>query len=576
MTKNKYIYLFFVIIGLTGHAQSSVLSDGSWHRIPIENNGIYKIRYEDLLGKNVLKNPVPSSQIALFGGENGMLPELNQSGETFDLKEISILVEDGNDGQFGAGDYILFYGQSPSRWNWNSSLQKYTHLTNVFTDAMSYFLTTNFLVGERKRLQNKPIETSTATLIITDFKEHYLYEKDLANPFKSSQEWYGEKLDAIKSTLGIDLNLQGLITSQNVEIRARFVVNEPGKVVISSNSQSQTLSISRNKGNDEWMMELSENFSWLFANDRPHLSFEYTRLSSSSNWMYLDFLELHYRRALSLGNTTLQFRFADYQTSETGEFRVGSANSNSRFWDISNPLEPKIIQGTLSGNTFSFASSLSERPEFIGFSENSVHQITQFEPVENQNLHGLDSVQYVIVVHPEFQDEAERLAEFHSNRNLNVLVTTPTKIFNEFSFGRQDPMAIRRLLRHYRNKALAAGSEVLPEYLLLFGSPSYDYRNRTGTAQNFVLNYQFPTGLLEINSLSTDDMFGFLADGETGFQNSDRLHVGIGRFPVRTAEQAQMLVNKTLSYVEPNFGDWRNVVVNLSDDGVTESAILSI
>jgi hypothetical protein len=409
-------------------------------------------------------------------------------------------------------------------------------------------------------------------LTIENFKDHYRYEKDEINHFKSSQEWYGEKFDQGTHTRPIELNLPGLITSQSVAISARFVINEPGKITISSNNQTQVFGRTAEVGS--WMEQLTGEFSWTFNSARPLLTFAYAR-SSNSSWMYLDFLELHYRRQLSLGNAQLQFRFADYPTShQIGEFRVSSVNSPSQFWDISNPLEPKIVQGTLAGNTFSFKSSLAERPEFIGFSENSVSSITQFEPIQNQDLHGLDSVQYVIVVHPNFHSEAVRLAEFHRERNLNVSVVTPTEVFNEFSFGRQDPMAIRRMMRHYRNKALAQDSEVLPQYLLLFGSPSYDYRNRTakaGQTQNFVLNYQFPTGLVEGNSLSTDDMFGFLKDGETGFQSTDSLHIGIGRFPARTLEQAKMLVDKTISYAGgTNFGDWRNVVTNLADDGVTD------
>jgi hypothetical protein len=577
--KHIVIFCFAILFGLqNGYAQSSVLSEGSWHRVTVFENDVYKIQYEDLVSRGVLKNPVPSSRIALFGGPNGAISETNYSGETFDLQEIAILVEDGGSGTFGAGSFILFYGQSPSRWNWNSSQRKYTHHTNVFTDDMSYFLTTDYLGGgNRKRLQNKPVETSPATQIITNFRDHYLHEKDLVNPFKSSQEWYGEKLDPVTSNRTIELNLQGLITSQSVDIKARFVVNEHGTVVISSNNNpARTLSIRRVRSS--WMLDTIAEFSWLFANAMPSLSFAYTKApsSSSSSWMHLDFLELHYRRRLSLGNTLLQFRFVDFETSEIGEFRVSSANSQSRFWDISNPLEPKIVQGTLSRDTFSFTSSLAGRPEFVGFSENSTALINRFEPIRNQNLHELDSIQYVMVVYPEFRSEAERLAEFHRNRNLNVLMVTPAEVFNEFSYGRQDPMAIRRMMRHYRNKALSEGSSVLPEYLLLFGSPSYDYRNRIKEDSSFVLNYQFPTGLLESQSFSTDDMFGFLADGETGFRGVDRLAIGIGRFPARTLEQAKTLVDKTISYATPklgNFGDWRNVVTNLSDDGVTENFV---
>ncbi|MDR1951376.1 MAG: hypothetical protein LBP96_04005, partial [Bacteroidales bacterium] len=53
------ICLLIFTIGIQdGHAQSSVLSEGSWYRITVSENGIYRIRYEDLLSRGVLQNPV--------------------------------------------------------------------------------------------------------------------------------------------------------------------------------------------------------------------------------------------------------------------------------------------------------------------------------------------------------------------------------------------------------------------------------------------------------------------------------------------------------------------------------------
>ncbi len=574
-----FLCLIFTLIGLTGYAQSSVLSEGSWFRITTENSGIYKIRYEDLKSKGVLENPVRSSQIALFGGENGTLNEENQTGETFDLKEVSIFVQDGGDGQFGANDYILFYGQSPHRWTWNASTKHYEHNTNVYTRTMSYFLTIDFLVGTRKRVENKPKENSAATRIITDFTDHYLHENDLANPYSSSREWYGEKMDHLSPKLSLDLNLQGLITSEDVALKARLVFN--ASAVVGIKSGSQTLSLNLNKSGTAWMAEKIEDFSWKFPNARPTLSLDYTRVSASTSWVYLDYLEIHYRRDLSLGNTQMQFRSTDTESSEIGEFRVHSANSSSVFWEITNPLEPLIVQGDLAENVFSFRTSLLGRPEFIGFSENTSQIISQFEKIENQDLHGWDSIQYVIVAHPLFSSEAERLAEFHRKRNLNVRVTTPSEVFNEFSYGRQDPMGIRRMMRHLRNKAQDLYPDVLPEYLLLFGATSYDYLDRSNKVQNFVLNYQYPNGLTEGQSYSTDDMFGYLDNGETGQRSSENLDISIGRFPARNEEEAKVLVNKSIAYASnlklsdstaSNFGEWRNMVANVADDQVDGSA----
>ncbi|MCL2413080.1 MAG: C25 family cysteine peptidase, partial [Bacteroidales bacterium] len=585
------LLILFILISIQIQAQPAVLSTGSWHRITVSENGIYRIRYDDLVSRGVLNTPVPVHLVALFGGPNGAIPIENIPNETFDLQEIAVFLRDNNnDGLFGPGDYILFFGQSPHTWTWNTTQHydtpsRHNH-TNAFTNVMVYFLTTNFS-GNGKRIENKPTAGGNPDVVITNFQDFFLHERDLVNPFRSSQEWYGERMDHIARTLDInDVHLPGLITDSAVRIITRVVVNEPAFAVMSSNNnhnRRDTLQIRRNRGNNVFMLDTIPHFFWNFTSERPRISFEYTRLSNNSSWMHLDYMVFHYRRRLSLEHTNipLQFRSTDV-VSGIGEFRISAANQTTQVWDISNPLNPQRINQTTSGNIVAFSANLSGIPEFIGFSDNHIRTITQFESVENQNFHAKENVEYVMVVHPNFREEAERLAVFHRSRNLNVLLISPQEVFNEFSYGRQDPMAIRRMMRHFRNKALAQNSDILPRYLLLFGSPSFDYRNITGTGQNFVLNYQFPTGLAEDQSLATDDFFGFLADGETGFNTNriDSLRIGIGRFPVRTIEQARILVNKTIDYVNPFwrgamredqwrnvFGDWRNVVTNLADDG---------
>jgi hypothetical protein len=72
-----------------------------------------------------------------------------------------------------------------------------------------------------------------------------------------------------------------------------------------------------------------------------------------------------------------------------------------------------------------------------------------------------------------------------------------------------------------------------------------------------------------INSIATDEYYGFLDDGEgTGAGNS-MLDIGIGRLVVSTSESAHAMVNKIIHYAtgdEAVFGSWRNVVCFVADD----------
>ena len=54
----------------------------------------------------------------------------------------------------------------------------------------------------------------------------------------------------------------------------------------------------------------------------------------------------------------------------------------------------------------------------------------------------------MIVSHPNFLVPAERLADFHQEKDdITSVIVTPQQIYNEFSSGVQDVSAIRDFLR---------------------------------------------------------------------------------------------------------------------------------
>ena len=97
------------------------------------------------------------------------------------------------------------------------------------------------------------------------------------------------------------------------------------------------------------------------------------------------------------------------------------------------------------------------------------------------------NVDMVIVTHPDFMSQANRLAQFRSeNDGLNVKVVTIQQVYNEFSGGSCDPIAIRDYMKMIYDKT----DKAYPKYLLLFGRPSYDYRGRVSGTALYVPNYQ--------------------------------------------------------------------------------------
>ena len=184
--------------------------------------------------------------------------------------------------------------------------------------------------------------------------------------------------------------------------------------------------------------------------------------------------------------------------------------------------------------------------------------------VVNQNLHNTPiNVEYVIVSHPNFLVPAERLADFHQEKDdISSIVVTPKQIYNEFSSGVQDVSAIRDFLRFLYKR-----SNSKLKYVLLFGDGSYDPKNRVADNTNFIPTYQSLNSTHPTLSYVTDDYFGLLDDNEGEF-NNDLVDIGIGRFPASNLSQANVLVDKVQQYyAKESFGSWRNDIVFIADDG---------
>jgi hypothetical protein len=85
----------------------------------------------------------------------------------------------------------------------------------------------------------------------------------------------------------------------------------------------------------------------------------------------------------------------------------------------------------------------------------------------------------------------------------------------------------------------------------------------------FIPTYQSDNSVHLVNSFLTDDYYGLLDEGEGALNAAGLMDIGIGRLPVRNAEQSKVVTDKILHYLEnpaSTHGDWRNVIVVPADD----------
>jgi len=556
--------------GKASYAEHSVLSSGTWFKFGVGTNGLYKLGYDDLKKAGVDVVTLDPRNFRIFGNGGGMLPEANATSRKDDLTENPVFVAGEDDGHFDAGDYILFYGEGPDRWEYNSSDQLFHNRKNLYSDRSYYFLT--YDNGPGRRITSEASVTDPATYYCTKFEDYASYEKDDVNLIKSGRQWWDKQYFDVTLSRNYSFNFPNLDTQSAVFISAH---------VAARSLNSNTSFVFSNKGNSLMTINIgavSGGFDGDFARDAYgnanfpasesviDLKLNFNKTSSSSVG-YLDYIELNAMRALTMFGSQMQFRTAaGISANGITEFTLSGNGQNLQIWDVTDPGTIHRMTASQSGSNYVFRTATSSLREFIAFDGNSFGAPEFTGRVENQDLHGAEVVDYMIVVHPSFLSQAESLASFHrENSGLSVMVVTPDKIYNEFSSGAQDITAIRDFARMMYDRA-SSGKE--PRYLLLFGDASYDFKNRTQNNTNFVPSFESVASLSPISSFVSDDYFGLL-DATEGQSANGSLDLGIGRFPVTTAEQAQAAVNKVLHYCSQNElvkNDWRNTVTFVSDD----------
>ncbi|HRS53717.1 MAG TPA: type IX secretion system sortase PorU, partial [Bacteroidales bacterium] len=566
------------------YINSSVLATGTWYKIAVSSTGIYKITYENLISAGV-SLPVASDNIKLFGNGGGMLPEKNNLFRYDDLQENAIWVEDGGDGIFGPGDYILFYGESANKWQYNKNTNYFNHINHLYSDLNFYFLTTNG-TSPGKRITLIPSPNTPVTDVVNKFNDYAYHDKDSLNLMKSGKIWFGEKFDVLTS-YNFSFNFPNIVTSSvatlNVDVAANSPVISSFLIKVDNNNISSIMVQPILSGfSSDYAQMANDTIKFLPSSDNINVTISYNKpVSSSIGW--LNYIELNVMRNLIMTGGQMCFRNTEsIGPGKVTEFHISGANNLLKIWDVTDPINVGLIQGNLVGNNFIFKAKTDSLKEFIAYDDSYFLKVSRITPIANQNLHGLGQYDMVIITYPDFISEALRLANYHTIKSgLSVLVVFPESIYNEFSSGKQDISAIRDFIKMFYDRA--TNENELPKYLLLFGDGSYDPKLRISENTNFIPTFQSLNSTQLTSSYVSDDFYGLLDDGE-GYECNGALDIGIGRLPVKTIEEAKAVVDKIIRYLDNSnetaqnggcnvflssiqpLGDWRNIICFIADD----------
>jgi len=547
---------------------NSVLNSGDWYKIAVVADGVYKLDYTMLKNLGVDIDNVNPNDFKLYGNGGKMLPALNSDYRPDDLVQNAVEIVGAIDNSFDPQDYVLFYGQSPHSWSYNSSLDFFEHQNHLYSDSTFYFITFSNTSQTPKRI-NQQASLPSSNNTVSTFNDYGFNDKDAINLIKSGSTWYGDVFD-ITTSYNYVFNFPSIDVSNPVKVKTSVAgrAGTASSFLLSVNSSSTVIpcsAVSMTSYTGKYAWPSSGTFSVNPTNDIVNVQLTYSKPTSDSRG-WLDEIEINARRNLVMTGSQLFFR--DIQSVGVGNvsaFNLTNASAVYKVWDITDPYNISDQSFNMLGTTLSYNISTDTLKTFVAFTTSYKTEISLIGKVENQNLHAIQSADMVIVSHPEFLTQSAQLANFHGEEGLNVVIVTPQQIYNEFSSGSQDIVAVRDFLRMLYDRATLPQNA--PKYLLLFGDGSYDNKNRISGNTNFIPTYQTPNSVDVIGSLVSDDYYGLLDLNEGTWAGTEFVDIGIGRLPVKNQEEANNVVNKILNYNIPStMKDWRNTITYIGDD----------
>jgi len=581
---------------LNPHAivDQSVLADGTVFRIPVTEEGIYRIDNAFLSGIGLNPATIEPNQLKIYGNGGAPVPALNSAPRAADLVENPVFVRGGGDGSFGDADVLLFYGAAPGGWRVGEESGAWEHYVHPFSNENAYFLKISAPAGQRVVAGDFPAYPDAD--VVDQVDGRLFVDFDDFNWSKQN----GSGLTWLSSPINPQGRLDILAGVRPPGFDGGVVAYQ-ARVAIKSNPSAlayfdsgverlgQAITGAVRPGQETPSALLTTVSFSQTVDAGAGLALAMTlQQQSNSPEAALDWLRVTYPQRLTAENGAIRF-VTPLNRAGRYEFLLSGFTAEPQVWDVTEPgaIRPLAVQASGAAYAVQIEVADGTRPrELIAFTESVAQPLEagQATAVSAQNLHGLASFPRFLILTPAiFKPYADELAAMREADGIPTVVTLIDQVFNEFSGGVVDMRATRDYIRFLYDRAPVDAQRL--EYVLFFGDGHYNYRGLGGEQlemTNWIPPYETDDSLTPDKSFTSDDYFGLL-DPDEGVWPYDtfgspaprgalveRVDIGIGRFPVQTEADAQVVLDKIKHYEDPvTFGAWRSVYTFLADDGPT-------
>jgi hypothetical protein len=553
--------------------EDSTFTQSEFYRFEVTENGIYKLNYDYFRQLNIPLTDINS--VKLYGNGGLAIPDDNTSPRPNTLVEIArLVVRKNSNGSPDPEDYILFYGRGVRGWRYTGGTT-FQHYIHPYAGKNYYFFTVA-QGGGRQMDTLSASSVSPPTIFPASFQEKIFAEEERYNLINSGRQWVGRLYTGTGNTDSYSNQLSGLVASSVIEYQFKFAHRSPVTNYLNIYDNGQLLGyygMGAFGANDEISRyaeiesRTASRTSGSTPNEASSVSIQMTASNPDSK-AWLDWMEIYYQRRFEAVNDYLQYTTGPDVTG-SAQYVVSNFSSDMRAFDVtdhSNVKELKYNSSSATICTLQIQQTAGSVREIAIVGKNGVKIPAAAIRMNNTtNLHNTQlRYDFIIISPPEFLSEANRLKTYReSHDGLQTIVVDINQIYNEFSGGLPDPLALREFLRYTQTN----WQSPVPQFVLLFGWGHYDYKNISTTQRNWIPPYETEESLDPTESYPTDDKFSIL--GLSGSVYS----IALGRLPARNLQEASVMVSKIISYENSSPIDpWRNRITFVADDGKTSTS----
>ncbi len=514
-------------------------------RITIQDEGIYKISYEDLAAMG----------ITLTHATNENLKVENQG--------IEIPLYRSGTGAFKPGDYLLFYGVP-----FKSLYAK----KNVYWLYQGLPDGKNMTAKDGSQFAGYPVQTTFKNIYRGEEDKRYWQSIPNIPDGADVDHWFWERLQPTETTAAsatFIAPLKNIVkTSGNfslkVNLRAETSLSHQTRVYVNNN-----LVIDYPwQGQKEQTINVPDISPALFVNGNNVIKVEEILPAGTSvDRVYINWFEIYYIDSFVAENNILQ-----WNGEGTGNVAFEIKNfTNTMPWifDVTDPANvlhitnPQIISESGS-YTMKFGDTLSGSvKKYYAATTDTLKSPVEMMLDEPSALKAArEDIDYIIITHESFYDDIIALKEYRTGQGLNTEIVKIQDIYDEFSYGIKDARAIKEFLTYAYNNWNASGH---PTYVLLVGDASIDYRDDSGNFSKGNVDY-VPTYLYQSYTLGdtpTDNWFACV-------QGADPIpDMIIGRFCVKNSQDRDTnnIIDKIMAYEQGTGGAWTRRIIFAADQG---------